>query len=234
VIPEPVSEAFRLLFGGDPYTLSVISLSFKIAFWSLLLGMAIGLPAGLALGMTRFAGRIGFLILVNSAMGLPPVVAGLVTFMALRRDGLLGDAELLFTPQAMIVAQIPLVAPLVAGISMAAIAAVPRALRLQARGLGAGRLREALLVMRETRTSLVAACIAGFGISISEVGAILITGGNLLVGGENYTRTMTTAIVLETRLGNFSRATAFALILCGAIVVVNIFLTRAQVTRYQP
>jgi tungstate transport system permease protein len=228
VIPDPLLDAVRLLLERDPYTLSVIALSFKVAVGSLSLGILIGLPIGLALGMTRFAGKLGLLILVNAAMGLPPVVAGLLTFMALRNDGVLGDLELLYTPTAMVLAQVPLAAPIIAGITMAAVAAVPKALRLQARALGAGRLQEALIVMKQARTSLLAACIAGFGVTISEVGAILITGGNLLVGGENYTRTMTTAIVLETRLGNFARATAFAIILLGAIAFVNLFLTRAQ------
>ena len=229
-MPAPLVDAFLLLVNRDPYTLSVIAVSFKVSAASLAIGIALGLPLGVALGMTRFGGRVGFLILVNAAMGLPPVVIGLFTFMALRRDGIFGDAELLFTPTAMVLAQVPLIAPLIAGITMAAIGALPSKLRLQARGLGAGRLQEARLLIRETRPSLFAACIAGFGTSIAEVGAILITGGNLLVGGENYTRTMTTAIVLETRLGNFARATAFALILLLCVLVVNVFLTRAQIS----
>lgn len=228
-LPGPLIDAFRLLIQGDPYTLSVIRLSIQVAGASLVLGILIGLPIGMALGATRFAGRLGFLILVNSAMGLPPVVAGLLTFMALRNEGIFGSSGLLFTPSAMVIAQVPLAAPLIAGITMAAVAGVPRDVRLQARGLGAGRIQEAWLLMREVRSSLLAACIAGFGVTISEVGAILITGGNLLVGGENYTRTMTTAIVLETRLGNFARATAFAVILLTLIVIVNVFLTRAQI-----
>lgn len=231
MIPDPVLEAIRLLIERDPYTMSVIALSIEIAFASLLVGMSIGLPVGMILGMTRFSGRIGLLILVNSAMGLPPVVAGLVTFMALRRGGILGEANLLFTPAAMVIAQVLLAAPLVAGISTAAIGSIPKEVRLQARALGANRVQEARLLIREARSSLMAACIVGFGATISEVGAILITGGNLLVGGKNYTRTMTTAIVLETRLGNFGRATAFALILGAVIVVVNVLLTRAQLPR---
>ncbi|MGH9194468.1 MAG: ABC transporter permease [Acidimicrobiia bacterium] len=231
MIPESLRDAFQLIANGDPYTLSVIYLSLKVAAASLGLGILIGLPIGLGLGMTRFAGRLGFLILVNSAMGLPPVVAGLLTFMVLRNQGILGGANLLFTPEAMVYAQVPLAAPLVAGITMAAIAGVPQDLRLQVRGLGAGRLQEAWILMKQTRSSLLAACIAGFGVTISEVGAILIVGGNLLLGGQNYTRTMTTAIVLETRLGNFPRALAFALILFTLIVLVNVFLTRAQLAK---
>lgn len=233
MIPESLRDAFQLIIEGDPYTLSVIALSLKVAAASLALGVVIGIPIGMALGMTRFAGRLGFLILVNSAMGLPPVVAGLLTFMVLRNEGILGNAGLLFTPEAMIYAQVPLAAPLIAGITMAAVGGVPGDLRLQIRGLGAARLQEAWILMKQVRSSLLAACIAGFGVTISEVGAILIVGGNLLVGGENYTRTMTTAIVLETRQGNFSRATAFAAILLAIIIVVNVFLTRAQLAKGQ-
>lgn len=233
MIPDPITDAFRLLIKGDPYTMSVIFLSLKVAFASLAIGVAIGLPIGLALGMTRFSGRIGLLILVNSAMGLPPVVAGLVVFMSIRREGVFGGAGLLFTPAAMVIAQVLLAAPLVAGVSMAAIGSLPKEIALQARALGASRLQVARTLVGEARSSLIAACIVGFGATISEVGAILITGGNLLVGGRNYTRTMTTAIVLETRLGNYARASAFALILLTIILLVNIFLTRAQIPRFE-
>jgi tungstate transport system permease protein len=213
----------------DPYISSIIWLSLKVAAASLAIAAVIGIPLGVALGLTRFSGRLVFLILVNAAIGLPPVVAGLVTFLLLRKEGVLGGLQLLYTPTAMILAQIPLIVPLIAGITMAGITAVPAELRLQARALGATRIREAITVLREAKGTSIAAIIAGFGASVSEVGAILITGGNLLVGGENYTRTMTTAIVLETRLGNYQRALTFGGILLGIILVVNVFLTRAQV-----
>lgn len=215
----------------DSYVVSVILLSLKVGAASLTIAAVIGIPLGVALGLTRFSGRLVFLILVNAAIGLPPVVAGLVTFLLLRREGVLGGFQLLYTPAAMIVAQIPLIVPLIAGITMAGVSAVPTELRLQARGLGATRLQEALTVLREAKGTALASIIAGFGASVSEVGAILITGGNLIVGGKNYTRTMTTAIVLETRLGNYERALTFGAILLGIIFIVNIFLTRAQVGR---
>lgn len=215
----------------DPYIVSVAWLSLKIAAASLSIAALIGIPLGVALGLTRFSGRLVFLILVNSAIGLPPVVAGLVTFLLLRKDGLLGGFQLLYSPTAMVMAQIPLVVPFIAGITMAGISGVPSELRLQARALGASRVQEALTTLRESKGTTLAAIVAGFGASISEVGAILITGGNLLVGGENYTRTMTTAIVLETRLGNYGRAMAFGGILLIIIVIVNVFLTRAQIGR---
>lgn len=213
----------------DPYIVSVMLLSLKVAAASLGIAAVIGIPLGVALGLTRFSGRLVFLILVNSAIGLPPVVAGLVTFLLLRKEGLLGGLQLLYTPTAMVIAQIPLVVPFIAGITMAGVAGVPNELRLQARALGASRLREALTILRESKGTTLAAIVAGFGASVSEVGAILITGGNLLVGGENYTRTMTTAIVLETRLGNYGRAMVFGGILLIVIIIVNVFLTRAQV-----
>lgn len=221
-------HALDLLISGDTYTFSVIALSLEVAAGSLLAGITIGLPIGLFLATTRFAGRAGFLILVNAAMGLPPVVVGLVTFMLLRNEGALGGLHLLYTPWAMVIAQIPLAAPLIAGITTAGISNLPKDLRLEVKALGTNRYQQARALMREARGTVIAACIAGFGVTISEVGAILITGGNLLVGGRNYTRTMTTAIVLETRLGNFGRALAFALILLTMIVIVNIVLTRIQ------
>lgn len=213
----------------DPYILSVMWLSLKVAAATLAIAAVIGIPLGVLLGLTRFSGRLVFLILVNSAIGLPPVVAGLVTFLLVRKEGLLGELQLLYTPAAMVMAQVPLVVPFIAGITMAGISGVPADLRLQARALGASRLQEAMTILRESKGTTLAAIVAGFGASVSEVGAILITGGNLLVGGENYTRTMTTAIVLETRLGNYGRAMTFGGILLVIIIVVNVFLTRAQV-----
>ena len=224
-----LGEAFRLLAHLDPYTVSVIAVSVKVSIASLAIAILIGLPIGIALGATRSAGRIGLLIVVNSAMGLPPVVVGLMTFLALRNHGLFGAAGLLYTPTAMVIAQVPLAAPLIAGITMAGIAALPNELRLQARALGASRLQTTVVMVRHARASILAACITGFGATISEVGAVLITGGNLLIGGRNYTRTMTTAIVLETRLGNFGRALAFGIVLMILIVIVNVFLTRIQI-----
>ncbi|MCA1840703.1 MAG: ABC transporter permease [Actinomycetota bacterium] len=230
---SPLSEAFHLLTHLDPYMISVIAVSFKVSAASLALSMLVGLPVGIALGTTRFAGRLGFLILVNSAIGLPPVVVGLVTFLALRSGGVFGSAGLLYTPTAMVIAQVPLAVPLIAGITMAAVSSLPRGLILQTRAFGANRIQQIAAIVRHSRSSLVAACVAGFAATISEVGAILITGGNLLIGGRNYTRTMTTAIVLETRLGNFARALAFGIILIAIIVVVNIILTRIQVGKPQ-
>lgn len=228
---DAIRQAINLLIEGDTYTLEVMTTSLQVSAVSLAIAIVIGLPLGIALGMTRFGGKGGFLVLVNSAMGLPPVVVGLFVFMALRNEGPFGQAQLLFTPAAMVIAQVPLAVPLIAGITMAAIGALPTDIRLQARALGAGRLQQARLVAREARPSLVAACIAGFGITLSEVGAILITGGNLLIGGHNYTRTMTTAIVQETRQGRLDRAVAFAIILLFLIAMVNIVLTRAQTRR---
>lgn len=213
----------------DPYIVSVMWLSLKVAAATLAIAGVIGIPLGVVLGLTRFSGRLVFLILVNSAIGLPPVVAGLVTFLLVRKEGVFGGMQLLYTPVAMVMAQIPLVVPFIAGITMAGISGVPADLRVQARALGASRLQEAMTVLRESKGTTLAAIVAGFGASVSEVGAILITGGNLLVGGENYTRTMTTAIVLETRLGNYGRAMTFGGILLVIIIVVNVFLTRAQV-----
>ena len=164
-------------------------------------------------------------------MGFPPVVIGLFTYMALSRTGPLGMLGLLFTPQAMVIAQIILATPLVAGVATAAVAGVPRDLRLQVRALGASRLQELFAVLKEARRGVLAAVIAGFGGIISEVGAVQIVGGNI----EGSTRVMTTAIIFYVRLGEFGQAMAWALVLLGIALMVNAALTTLQMAgvRYE-
>jgi tungstate transport system permease protein len=221
---ESFREALRLLAQGNRQVLEVVALSLRVSGAAVLLGIAVGVPAGAALGMTRFPGR-GFLVaLVHTGFALPPVVVGLFVYMALSRDGPLGALELLFTPWAMILAQAILAAPYVTGITLAAVQAVPREVRLQALALGASPLQAVATHLREARLGIGAAVVAGFGAVISEVGAVMLVGGN--IGGE--TRVMTTAIVLETRRGNFATAMALGLILLALAFAVNAVLTRAQ------
>jgi tungstate transport system permease protein len=176
--------------------------------------------------MSRFGGRGAIMILVNTAMGFPPVVVGLFVYMALSRSGPLGFLDLLFTPQGMIIAQVILAAPLVIGVSAAAVAAVPRDLRYQLRALGASRAQEGLAILKEVRGGIIVSIIAGFGAIISEVGAVSIVGGGI----EGYTDVMTTAIMANVRRGEFSQATAWAMILIGIALMVNIVLTTVQNT----
>jgi ABC-type tungstate transport system substrate-binding protein len=224
LILESLREAVRLLVTGDAYIREILSLSLRVSGSAVLLGVAIGLPIGVFLGLTRFRGRTLAVALVHTGFALPPVVVGLFVYMILSRSGPAGSFQLLFTPAAMVIAQAVLAAPYVAGISLAAAQAVPADVRLQARALGASRERALLTHLWEARLGLGAAVVAGFGAVISEVGAVMMVGGN--IRGE--TRVMTTAIVLETRRGNFGTALAFGLVLLLLAFAVNLALTRAQ------
>jgi tungstate transport system permease protein len=214
----------RLLATANRAVLDIVLLSLRVSGVALLLGIAIGLPAGITLGIMRFRGRRLLVALVYTGFALPPVVVGLFVYMVLSRAGPLGSLGLLFTPAAMIIAQAILAAPYVAGITLAAVQAVPPDVRLQARALGASSLRAIWVHVREARLGIVAAIIAGFGAIVSEVGAVMLVGGN--VAGE--TRVMTTAIVLETRRGDFGTALALGFVLLAIAFAVNLALTAAQ------
>lgn len=221
---DATRAALHLLLSGDPYVWGILRLSFYIAVLGIILGGALGLPIGVWLGIARFRGR-GFLVsLVNTGFALPPVVVGLFVYILLSSAGPAGPLQLLFTPTAMVIAQTILAAPYVAGITLAAVQAVPRDVRLQARALGASPARALYLHLREARVGLAAALIAGFGAIFSEVGAVMMVGGNI----EHETRVLTTAIVLETRRGNYALAMAFGLVLLVIAFAVNAWLTRVQ------
>lgn len=225
---NPFAEAFQLLTQGDPYVLAVVVRSLAISGSALVLATLIGLPIGVFIGLSNFRLRVPAIAIVNTGLALPPVVAGLVVYLLLSTSGPLGNWQLLFTPVAMGLAQVALAGPYIAAVTLAALEGLPADIGLQARGLGASRLQAALLQLREVRTSLVAAVAAGFGAIISEVGAAMMVGGNIL--GE--TRVMTTTIVLETRRGNFGVAIALGLILLVIALLVNVVLaglgTRAR------
>jgi tungstate transport system permease protein len=217
---DPLLEAFRLITSGDLYVWTVIIRSLRISGLALLLAMIIGLPIGVTIGLTRFRLRSPAVAIVNTGLALPPVVVGLAVFLLLSRSGPLGGLELLYTPTAMIFAQAVIAGPYIAAVSLAATDSVPPDVRLQARSLGAGPIQATWMQLREIRTSLVAAVAAGFGAIISEVGAVMIVGGNIL--GE--TRVMTTSIVLETSRGNFSVAIAMGIVLMLVALYVNVLL----------
>ncbi len=207
--------------------LQTILLSLKVSGTATLIAVLLGIPFGVLIGLYRFRGRALVIALIHTGFALPPVVIGLFVFMVLSRNGPAGDWNLLFTPTAMIIAQALLATPYVAGISLASVQAVPPDVRLQARALGASGARALWTHMREARLGLVAAVIAGFGAVISEVGAVMMVGGN--IAGE--TRVMTTAIVLETRRGNFRTAVMLGMVLLLLAFVVNVMLTLAQQRR---
>jgi len=217
---DPLLEALRLISSGDLYVWNVIIRSLRISGTALLLAVIIGLPIGALVGLGRFRFRSGVVAVMNTGLALPPVVVGLAVYLLLARSGPLGSLELLYTPWAMILAQTVIAGPYIAAVALAATDTVPAEVRLQARALGASRFQTVLLQLREVRTSLVAAVAAGFGAIISEVGAVLIVGGNIL--GE--TRVLTTAIVLETERGALGPAIAMGLVLLAVALYVNVLL----------
>ena len=221
-------DAFRdglaMLVSGATDVWTIILVSVQVSGAAVLLALVLGIPAGFVLGSKRFIGRRMMLVIANTGMGLPPVVVGLVVAMLLSRRGPFGNLELLYSQPAMVIAQLVIALPVVAAVSAAAVSAVPRELRLQARSLGASRLQEAFMTLKEARMGLIAAVAAGFGSIISEVGAVTMVGGNLA----GKTRVMTTAIVQYTRMGDYGPALALAAVLMGMVLVVNILLTSVQ------
>jgi tungstate transport system permease protein len=194
---------------------------------ALLISTVVGIPIGVALGLNRFFGRRLLIALMYTGMGFPPVVIGLFVYLMLSRSGPLGSLNLplvpaLFTPGAMVVAQSIIAFPLVAGFTMAAVMGVDPHLRQQVMALGATKRQAALAVLMEARVGVIVAVIAGFGGIISEVGAVMMVGGNI----EGRTRVLTTAIVLSTRQGEFDLAIALGLILLGITFVVNVAMLR--------
>lgn len=221
---DAIAQAVRLLASFDAYVFQILLRSIQVSGGAMVVAILVGLPAGVVLGVSRFPGRRVLVALVYTGFALPPVVIGLFVYLLLSRQGPIGGLEILFSPSAMVVAQALLAAPYVAGVSLAAIQAVPPGVRLQARALGASRSRALWMQVREARLGILAAVIAGFGAVISEVGAAMMVGGN--IAGE--TRVLTTAIVLETRRGNFETALALGFILLAIVLVVNVMLTRVQ------
>jgi tungstate transport system permease protein len=224
LLREAIGSAVRLLTHGDPYTLEVLLLSLRVSLSATVCALVVGLPLGMAIAFGRFPGRRLLLALVNTGMGMPPVVVGLVVTILLWRSGPLGALGLLYTPTAMTLAQAVIALPLVVALSAAALGQVDEEFRLQLRGLGASRLRSLWEVAREARLPLLAAAMAGFGAAISEAGAALMVGGNL----RGQTRVLTTAAVLETSKGNFDLALAFGVVLLGLTFVVSLALTLVQ------
>ncbi len=221
---DALIDAVRLIAALDEYVVQILWRSVQVSGGAMVLAIALGLPVGIGLGVARFPGRRFLVALVYTGFALPPVVVGLFVYLFLSRQGPVGGLELLFSSTAMVLAQALLAAPYVAGVSLAAVQAVPPDVRLQARALGAGRGRALWMQVREARLGILAALIAGFGAVISEVGAAMMVGGN--IAGE--TRVLTTAIVLETRRGNFETAMALGFILLAIVLLVNLLLTRVQ------
>jgi tungstate transport system permease protein len=220
-------HALALLVHGDPEVLQITLLSLEISGTATIVSLLLGIPLGTLLGLTRFPGRGLVVSLVNTGMGLPPVVVGLFVSILFWRTGPLGFFDLLYTPAAMVVAQVVIACPIVTGLTMAAVQQIPVEFRLQMIALGASRLQLLRVLMAEARLPMLAAVMAGFGGVISEVGASMMVGGNI----RGQTRVLTTATVLETSKGNFDVAIALSLLLLAITFLVNWALTSIQQRR---
>jgi tungstate transport system permease protein len=224
LLVEGLRHAVGLLLGGDPEILTVLWLSLQVSGTATLIALLLGIPAGATLALTRFPGRTVVVSAVNTGMGLPPVVVGLFVTIFLWRSGPLGDWEVLYTPAAIVLAQAIIASPIVTGITLAAVQNVPATFRLQLLALGASRVQMVWVVLREARLPMLAAIMAGFGGVISEIGASMMVGGNI----KGQTRTLTTAMVLETGKGEFGVAIALSLWLMLLVFGVNWALTTIQ------
>ena len=203
---------------------SITLLSLQVSTLATLISLLIGLPLGTALALAKFPGRAFLLSLINTGMALPPVVVGLFVAMSLWRSGPLGDLRLIYTPAAIIIAQTVIAAPVVTGLTAAALQQLNPRLRLQLYGLGASPVQMVFSLWREARLPLLAALMAGFGSVISEVGASMMVGGNI----RGQTRVLTTAIVLETSKGEFKTAVALGVFLLAITFLINWALTAIQ------
>lgn len=224
LIWQGIIQAISLLLAGDPEILRITLLTLKVSGTATLISLSLGIPTGAVLALGRLPGQKFMISLINTGMGLPPVVAGLWVTILLWRYGPLGFFELMYTPSAMVIAQSVIAVPIVTGISVAAFQQVDNKLKLQIVALGASRWQAVILLVREVRLPLLAAVIAGFGGVVSEVGASMMVGGNVL----GRTRVLTTATVMEVSKGNFDVAIALSIILMLLVYGVTLALTLLQ------
>ncbi len=224
LIFDGFTRAFQLLFQGDPEVLRITLLSLLVSGFATLISLGIGIPMGVALALNKFPGRQFAVSVLNTGMGAPPVVVGLIVSIFLWRRGPFGMLQLMYTPYAIVIAQFVISLPIVAGFTMATIQQLDPKLRLQIQALGASRLQMLWILIKETRLPLLAAVMAGFGAVISEVGASMMVGGNI----PQQTRVLTTATVMEVGKGDFGLAMALSIILITLVFLVNFILTMNQ------
>jgi tungstate transport system permease protein len=211
------TTALQLVLSGDPALFAIVRLSLYVSLSAVVLAALIGIPLGAWIALTKFRGRQGVIVLLNALMGLPPVVVGLAVYLALSRSGPLGAFGLLFTPGAMIVAQTVLVTPIIAALTRQTIEDLWIEYRDELTAMNLGPVSRVTALIWDARFSLVTALLAGFGRAAAEVGAIIIVGGNI----EGFTRTMTTAIALETSKGDLPLAVGLGLVLIAIVIAVN-------------
>jgi len=224
VISAGIAQAFRLILSGDPEIYGIIGLSLFVSFSSVLISTCLGMPAGILLGTHSFRGKGVLLRIIYTFMSLPPVIAGLTVFLILMRRGPLGHLQLNYTPTAMIIAQICLVTPIIIGLTYNLVREKAPVVNRLGITLGAGRLEIMALMIREMRIGLTAAVVSGFGRAISEVGAVMIVGGNI----KGKTRVMTTYITELKSMGDYSRAIAIGIVLLIIAFAINAILYNFQ------
>lgn len=233
LIWQGIKSAFILIFSGNKEMLGIILLTLKVSGIAVIISMVLGIPIGLLIGLNNFKSKRFVITIINTGMGLPPVAAGLFVSLMLWRSGPLGILGIMYTPTAMIIAQVLIASPIIAGVTLAAVQQVNPKLKLQALSLGANRVQVLWILLKEAKLPALAAIMAGFGGVISEVGAVMMVGGNI----KGQTRVLTTATVQNVRMGNFDVAIALVIILLILAFIVNIFLTliqqRENMTWYQ-
>jgi tungstate transport system permease protein len=212
------TSALELVTSADPALVAIVTLSLAVSLSAVAAATVIGIPLGALIALTNFRGRAAVIVILNALMGLPPVVVGLAVYLLLSRSGPLGELGLLFTPQAMVIAQTLLVTPILAALSRQTIEDLWTEYRDEFAALNVGPLRRVATLIWDARFSLVTALLAGFGRAAAEVGAIIIVGGNI----EGFTRTMTTAIALETSKGDLPLAIGLGGVLMTIVVIVNV------------
>lgn len=219
-----LADAFRLIMSFDSQVVSSTILTLQVSGSAVIFGALVGMPVAFLVCFSEFFGKKAVVNIIHTFMGLPPVVVGLVVYIVLSREGWLGGLDILYTPAAMVIAQVVIAVPVIAGVSISAINGVDKAISETAFSLGATKFQTMGVVVMEARRGLITAVVAGFGAAISEVGAIIIVGGNIA----HHTRALTTAIVLETRKGDFEVAMALGIILIIMAFLVNYALTQMQ------
>jgi tungstate transport system permease protein len=224
LILEGLVKAFWLIVSLDREVYEIMFLSLRVSGTAVLIGALLGVPSGATVGLKGFFGKRFLISIVNTLMGLPPVVVGLLIYLLLSTSGPLGAFQLLYTPEAMIIAQLIMVIPIVMGVTISSVSSVSKAIREKALSLGATNWQMTLKVLKEAKLGILTAFIVSFGAAISEVGAVMIVGGNI----RWTTRVLTTAIVFETELGEFGLAIALGLILLLLAFVINWVLTYLQ------
>ncbi len=221
---DGLKKAIEMIFSGDPEVFAITWLTLRVCLISIMFSTLVGLPLGILLGLTRFKGRKIILLFINLGMGLPPVVAGLWITMLLWRSGPLGDFSMLYTPMAIVMAQILVSLPIITSLTSSAFQQIDEKLLLQIKALGATKFQSLIILLNQSKIAIVAAIMAGFGRVIAEVGAAMMVGGNI----QGDTRILTTTIVMEVSKGNFDIALALSFILLSVALMITALLTFLQ------